>query len=234
MTLAPAQPRPPASAAPPAAASVGGAAKGTTFKPLRLGDVLIERGVITEQQLQQALAYQKDRGHKRLLGEVLIELGYVTDEGVMETLAETYGVPFAKLHPRLADPAVLEILPREFLEEHNVLPLFSVRGKLTLAMHEPSNVFLVEEIERLTKQTVQIVCATEKDLRTTLESLDKAGDVFVIDDMIEGGGGSDLSVVEKQVTDLTDLESASGESPVIKLVNYVIFRRSKNGRAIFI
>jgi len=190
---------------------------------LRLGDLLVQHGVITEEQVGQALAYQRDRGHKKLLGEVLIELGYVTEEQVMEVLAHAYGVPFARVSPRVADPKVIELLPKDFLEKNAVLPLFLVRGKLTIAVHEPSNVFLVEEIERLTSYPVQIVAATAKDIEQTLQSYMPNANVFVIDDMIDDIREEDLSVVERQITDLSNLEDVSAESPVIKLVNYLIY-----------
>ena len=64
---------------------------------------------------------------RKLIGEVLVELGYVDDSGVLETLAEAYGIPFASDTARLADPKVIEVLPRDFLEEHGVLPMFLVR-----------------------------------------------------------------------------------------------------------
>src|SRR5688572_13040555 len=104
---------------------------------VRVGDLLVSRGLVTPEQIDKALAYQKDRGHQALLGEVLIELEYVTEEQVMEALAEAYGVPFVHLEPRVCDPAVSEVLPREFQDQQCALPLFLVNGKLTLAVSEP-------------------------------------------------------------------------------------------------
>lgn len=202
---------------------------GGAAKPLRVGDLLVDLGIITPEQVDQALAYQRDKGHKKLLGEVLIELGFVTEEQVAEVLAQGYGVPFARINPRVADAKVIELLPRDFLEKNTVLPLFLARDKLTVAVAEPSNVFMVEEIERLAGKPVQIVAATTADIRSTLESYMPDGNVFVIDEMIEDIDASDLSVVESQITDLTNLEDASGESPVIKLANYLIYAAVQEG-----
>ena len=88
-------------------------------------------GVLTGTQLKQALEHQSQKGHKKLLGEVLMELNFVSEQQVLEVLAEGYGVPFATHTARIADPRVIEILPRDFLEDHKVLPLFLVRGVLT-------------------------------------------------------------------------------------------------------
>ncbi len=198
-------------------------------RTVRVGDLLLEKGYITAKQLEHALEHQKSRGHKRLLGEVLVELKFVTEEQVLQALAQAYGIPFARISPKVADPKVIELLPRDFLEKQCVLPLFLVRDKLTLAVHEPANVFLTEEVERMTGYQVQIVAATAKDIHATLHNHLPSANVFVIDDMIEDIKEDDLSLVEKQITDLTDLESAAGDSPVIKLVNYLIYAAVQEG-----
>lgn len=195
----------------------------------RVGDLLLEKGIVSQEQVDRALAYQKSSGHKKLLGEVLVELKMVENDQVLAALADAYGVPFTRLTPRLADPKVAELLPREFIEKQGALPLFLVDGKLTLAVHEPTNVFLIEEVERLTGYSVQIVATTAQDIDATLRSNLPDGNVFVLDDVMEDVGEADLSVVDKQVTDLTDLEGAASDSPVIKMVNCIIFWAVKEG-----
>ena len=109
----------------------------TTQAPL--GQLLVRRGVLSEAQLEQALDSQKNSEERKLIGEVLVQLGFVNQQMVLETLAEAYGIPFASDTARLADPKVVDVLPREFLQEHGVLPLFLVRGVLTVAVSEPAN-----------------------------------------------------------------------------------------------
>ena len=198
--------------------------------PPRIGDLLLQQQRITQEQLEQALAFQKNNpGQRKLMGEVLIEMGFVTQDEVMEALAEACGVPFVRLHPRLADPKAVALLEREFIENQGALPLFLVEGKLTVAMPEPTNVFLIEEIERLTGHTVQVVATTAADITATFSAMRPDGNVFVIDEMMDDVGESDLSVVEKQITDLSDLEGSASESPVIKLVNYIVYAAVKDG-----
>src|SRR5690606_14495528 len=96
----------------------------------------------------------------KLLGEILVELSLCTDDQVVECLAAEYGLPHAKLDARLVDLKIVELLPREFIEQNLVLPLFAVHGKLTLAISEPSNLFLIEEVKSLTQHEVQLVVAT--------------------------------------------------------------------------
>ncbi|UCD74993.1 MAG: Flp pilus assembly complex ATPase component TadA [Phycisphaerales bacterium] len=194
-----------------------------------LGELLVGRDLVSKDQLKQALEYQEQRGHKKLLGEVLVDMNFVTDQQVLEVLAEAYGVPFATETTRLADPKVVELLPREFLEEHKVLPLFLVRGVLTVAVSEPANLFLIEEIERQTGYEIQIVAVTAQEIEASLRAYLPSANVFVIDDIYEDIDDADFSVIEGQVTELADLEEVAGHSPVVKLVNFLVYSAVQDG-----
>ncbi|HAU36622.1 MAG TPA: ATPase [Phycisphaerales bacterium] len=196
---------------------------------LQLGQLLVQQGAVTEEQLEHALAHQKQIGNALLLGEVLQKLNICSEEQIMTALASAYEVPFARISPKVADPKVIDALPREFLEKHAVLPLFKVRNRLTLAVNEPANVFLLEEVGRLTGCEILVVCATAKDIKATLETHLPSANVFVIDDIFNDGDAGQLSLVEEKVEDITDLESAAEGSPVIKLVNYLIFHAVQEG-----
>ncbi|MEM7227343.1 MAG: ATPase, T2SS/T4P/T4SS family [Planctomycetota bacterium] len=200
-----------------------------TMQRLQLGEMLIQRNYLSQNQLEQALEYQSTRGHKRLLGEILVELNFVTEQQVLEVLAAGYGVPYVTQAARLADPKVVEALPREFLEDHSVLPMFLVRDTLTVAVSEPANLYLVEEIQRHTGYDVQIVAATEHEINAAIRAYLPAANVFVIDDIYEDIDDADFSVIEKQVTELSDLEEVAGQSPVVKLVNYIIYSAVQEG-----
>ncbi|MBN1816630.1 MAG: Flp pilus assembly complex ATPase component TadA [Sedimentisphaerales bacterium] len=194
-----------------------------TEKRLQLGQVLQGRGMVTAEQIDRALEAQKEGGHHKLLGELLVELGYCSENQIASALAEAYEVPYAQISPKICDPAVVEILPRDFLEEHTVLPLFKVYDTLTVAVSEPSNVFLIEEIERLSNCKPQIVCATVKDIKATLQTYMPAANVFVIDDIIDDAALEDFAMIERIVEDIGDLEEVAGQSPVVKLVNYLLY-----------
>ncbi len=195
-----------------------------------LGQLLLNRGFVKPDQLQRALEEQRRSNHQKLLGEVLIELRICSEDQITEVLAEAYQVPYARVSPRIADPKVIDVLPKDFLEQHQVLPLFLVEGTLTVAVAEPANVFLLEEIERLSGHQVQVVAATSRDIRNTLQTYLPQDKVFVIDDIIEEVKPEEFALIEqKQVQDLANLEQAAGDSPVVKLVNYCIYNAVKEG-----
>lgn len=196
----------------------------------RIGDLLLEQGLINQEQLDKALSYQRSHsGPRKLIGEMLVELGFVSQDQVMQALAGAYGIPFVRLHPKLADPKAVTLLEREFIESQGVLPLFLVEGRLTVAMPEPTNMFLIDEVERLTGHRVQVAASTAADIAQTYAALRPEGNVFVIDEVMGDLADSDLSVVEKQITDLSDLENSASKSPVVKLVNFVVFGAVKDG-----
>ena len=194
-----------------------------------LGQLLLEKGLVKPEQLERALDEQRRSNHQKLLGEILIEQRFCTEDQITEALAEAYGVPYARVTPRIADPKIIAILPKEFLEKHQVLPLFLVEGMLTVAVPEPANVFLLEEIERLSGHQVQLVAATSRDIRATLQAYLPDDKVFVIDDIIEDVKPEEFKLIEQRIEDITDLEQAAGDSPVVKLVNYCIYNAVKDG-----
>lgn len=194
----------------------------------RLGDLLLDKGYISQENLQAALAKQQQGSRSKLLGEILVDEEFCSEDQIVECLATEYGVPYAKLEARLFDPAVVDVLPREYIEQNLVLPLFAVRDTLTIAVSEPSNLFLIEEIRGISKMQVQIVAATPKDIRRTITTLPNSK-VFVIDDIIEDSDTADVTLIEDAIEDIGDVEEIAGQSPVIRLVNYVIFNAVKEG-----
>ncbi len=194
-----------------------------TENKMQLGQLLIARGVVTAEQIEKALAEQKEKGHRKLLGELLVEMGYCTENQIAAALAQAYNVPYAQLSPKICDANTLEILPREFLEEYIVLPLFKVHDVLTVAVSEPTNVFLIDEIERISDCKVQVVCSTAKDIKATLQTYLPAANVFVIDDIIDDEGLEDFTLIENITQDISNLEEVAGQSPVVKLVNYLLY-----------
>ncbi len=201
-----------------------------TLERKPLGQALIEKGIIDQSQLDRALEEQKRSNHQKLLGEVLMELQFCSEDQIVESLAQAYGVPYARISPRIADPKAIALLPKDFLEKHQVLPLFLVDGILTIAVPEPANVFLTEEVERVSGHQVQVVAATVKDIKATLQTYLPNDKVFVIDDIIEETESNEFQLVEQQaVQDIANLEQAAGDSPVVKLVNYVIHNAVKEG-----
>lgn len=198
------------------------------FSPPRLGDQLVEAGYLTPEQLKSALEFQRQSGGDKLLGEVVVELEFCDEEHIAECLATDLGLPYAKLEARLMDVQATDLLPREYLETNLVLPLFAIRKTLTVAVAEPSNLFLIDELASMTEMEVQVVVTTARDIRRMITTLPDSK-VFVIDDIIEDSDQAEVTLIEDAIDDIGDIEEVAGQAPVIRLVNYIVYTAVKEG-----
>ncbi|MFK7776953.1 MAG: ATPase, T2SS/T4P/T4SS family, partial [Gimesia sp.] len=196
---------------------------------MRLGDLLIYKEYITLEQLESALEEQANGDGNQLLGELLVKSEFCTEENVLECLALEYRIPYVQLDNRMFDSKIFELVPREFVEKHTVLPLFKVRNVLTVAVAEPTNVFLVDQLSNLTKSEIQIVAANARDIRRMVQTYMPNTNVFVIDDIIDDANGTNVELIEDSIDDIGfDVEFA-GQSPIIKLVNYIVYNAVREG-----
>ena len=194
----------------------------------RLGNVLVERGYLTVAQLEDALVIQDKSDSNKLLGEVLVECEFCTEDQVVEALAVEYEIPYAKLESRLFDSKIVDVLSREVIEKNLVLPLFVIRDTLTLAVSEPSNQFLIDELHRQTGLSIQVVAATPRDIRRLIQTLPDSK-TFVIDDIIEDSDKAEVTLIEEVIDDIGDVAEVASQSPVIRLVNYILYNAAKEG-----
>ena len=202
----------------------------------RLGDMLVDRGYVSVEQLGEILQKQRDGGRSKLIGELAIEAGFCSEEQVLECIAVECGVPFVRLDARLFDAAVLELLPREFIERNSLLPLFRVRDEIAVALPEPSNVFLLDAIRDQFAQseatrhcTLLPVLASTKDIRRAIATYLPDKQVFVLDDLIDDAADSSVEVIEDTIEDLRFDFEGTDQSPIIRLVNYLICQAAREG-----
>ncbi len=192
----------------------------------RLGGLLTARGVITREQLAHALQVQQDGQQDRLLGEILVDLGYAAQEQVLSAVAEGCGVPFARLTPQLVDPAVRSSLPTMFIQKHCVLPLFRVRDILTVAVSEPSNIFLVDEIAHAAGLSVQVVASTADNIYQMLD--ETRAEMTEPPQLFDDGAGELPMSADLLLPD--DYESVYGTWPSEKVASLLI-REAVRSRA---
>ena len=196
---------------------------------MRLGDLLVYKEYITLEQLESALEAQSQGDGSQLLGELLVNNEYCTEDQVLECLALEYRIPYVQLDSRMFDSKIFDILPRDFVEKHTVLPLFKVRNVLTVAVAEPTNVFLVDQLRDLTKTEIQIVAASAREIRRMVQTYMPNTNVFVIDDIIDDANGTNVELIEESIDDIGFDAEFAGQSPIIKLVNYIIYNAVREG-----
>jgi len=192
---------------------------------MRLGDRFVAKGLLKAKQLEEALAIQQQSG--RRLGEILIQRDWVSEQEVLATLGEQLDVPFVRLRPGLYDASVVRSIPKRTAERLNVVPLFQVRGEVTLAMTDAQSIPLINEVEeRLRCRVRPVLARSDEILKTILESHDDSSltDELVIEldddfELVEDAFPEDLSAID---------ELAAG-SPVVNTVNSIIQRAVREG-----
>jgi type IV pilus assembly protein PilB len=191
---------------------------------VRLGEMLVKAGLITAEQLQEALAVQQKNGEK--VGYNLIRLGYVREDDITQLLSEQYGVPSINLRHFEIDGTVISLVPSEVAQKYMVLPVNRTGATLTIAMSDPTNVFAMDDIKFMTGYNVEPVVASEVAIREAIEKYygsQHALELKKVMDEMATAEAEALEVLEDQEElDLASLEAATEEAPVVKLVNIIL------------
>ena len=177
----------------------------------RLGEILVDVGVIDEHQLEIAMSEHQRIGGR--LGEVLIDLGLCTEESISRALASQSGVEHYDLDKAEIDPAVTQYLPHELARRLQVVPVRLDRDALVVAMANPTDIVAIDEVERITDRFVSVVSASRRGVVRTIDRLythSQHGD-----DALERAIRQSIQEIESE----DDSETSGG---VVKLVDEIL------------
>lgn len=132
----------------------------------QLGELLIERGIITKEQLAKALGIQKEGGG--LIGQILVKLGFTTEEQIAQALTAQFGFPYLPLKNYEIGKEVIKLVPENVARQYCLIPVDRIGNALTIAMSNPLNVQAQEDIELITKCKVQIFVSTMTDINEAI------------------------------------------------------------------
>lgn len=138
----------------------------------QLGEVLVERGVIDNEQVLMAVAYQKEKGG--LFGEVLVQLKFATEEDIAQALTCQYGFPYLPLANYEIDREVINTIPENVCRQFCLIPVDKIGKSLTLAMADPLNQNAIEDVELITGCTVQAFVSTASDIKEAIARYHKS------------------------------------------------------------
>jgi len=133
----------------------------------QLGELLIERGIITKDQLDKALTFQREKGG--LIGEILVELGFSKEEDIAQALTAQYGFPYLPLGNYDINSEVVSIIPGRVARQYLLIPIDKIGNNLTITMSNPLNTQAVEDVELLSGCNVQTFVSTSSDIKRTIE-----------------------------------------------------------------
>jgi type IV pilus assembly protein PilB len=179
-----------------------------------LGDVLVEEGLITAEQLVAATEEQQRVG--RSLGRVLIDLGLVREPDLVSVLARQIGLEFVDLADYQIDPQAAGLVSDQVARRYRALPIGFDDGRLVVAMSDPANVFALDDIRTITGMDVKPVVATAADIENAVR---KYGH---FDQSVEEIASEASSQADDGAKDLDDMSAAIEDAPIVKLVNMLI------------
>jgi type IV pilus assembly protein PilB len=193
---------------------------------IRIGDLLVREGLITKQQLDQALAEQRNSGER--LGYALVKHGFVREIEITKMLARQYRVPAVDLSRFEVDPKLIKLVPAEVAVKHTVLPLKREGRTLTVAMVDPTNVQVLDDLKFITRFDIFPVIAGEYTLRNSIERYYEQTDAQ-LQSLLKDIEEEDLEIVEEEDEDDVGPVQVADDAPVVKLINGVLTDAVKRG-----
>ncbi len=135
-------------------------------KKMRLGDILIQSGIITQEQLDHALILQKEKNKK--LGELLIDENILTEEQILGVLEYQLGIPYVDLNKYYVDPKAPKIISESLAKKHNLIPIGISRGKLMVAMSDPLDMIAADDIRITTGLEIDVAISSKNDIKKAI------------------------------------------------------------------
>ncbi|MDD2731567.1 MAG: ATPase, T2SS/T4P/T4SS family, partial [Candidatus Portnoybacteria bacterium] len=188
-----------------------------------LGSILLETTALTEEQLEQALAVQRERGIK--LGEALVQLKFLRTEDVLKALSIQLGFPYEnKIEVDAIPQDLIANLPINYAKQNEVLPLRKEQGALVVAIADPTNFYALDDLRMLFGLEIKPVIASSYEIVNAINAVFNratGGGEEAMGELEEGGEIAD------EFNEPVDLLDADDEAPIIRLVNTLLFRAVK-------
>jgi type IV pilus assembly protein PilB len=189
--------------------------------PDRIGEQLIHEGLITREQLTRALDDARANGNR--VGFSLVKLGFLAEQDLVRALARQHRIPAVDLERVRLDPKILKLVPPDMAVKHQVLPLRRVGRTLTVAMTNPTDLGVLDDLKFVTRLDIEPVIAGDFTLRRIIEKEYDAADDR-INDLLKQIEDEDVEVVEEREEEISvsALAAAVDEAPVVKLINGIL------------
>ncbi len=186
----------------------------------KLGELLIQEGIIDEEQLNRALEEQRTSGER--VGAVLIKLGLITEDSLVDFIARQFHVPAVNVVKLNIPKDVISLIPLDISQKYQAIPFGIMGNTLNVAMADPGNLFVIDDLRFLTRKNIQVHVCSDSAIKKLISQF------FTHDDNLDDMLGMlkeevDVDLVETaEEMDLSFLEDAAEQAPVVKLVNLIL------------
>jgi type IV pilus assembly protein PilB len=191
--------------------------------------LLLKEGLVTQDQLSKAVQEQKQHGTR--VGYNLVKLGYVKETDLTRMLARQHRMPAVDLTRFQVDPRIAKLIPNELALKHSVLPLKRDGRTLTVAVSDPGNMGVLEDIKFITRLDIFPVIAGEFTLRNAIEKFYESGDAQMESLLGDFADDGDVEILESEAEEMSATAAAAmvDEAPVVKLINAILTDAVKKG-----
>ena len=191
----------------------------------KITKVLLDKGLLKEDDLKTALIKQKEKGGS--LSDVLVELGFVTRSDLMIALSHGLGIPPMNLSRYKIDPSVIKLISRKIAKNYKILPISKIGNTLMVAVADPLNIFLLDDIKTLTGFKISPVIATEKDIGEAQRQYYDENAYEAIEKIVGGmKEASDIKLLEDEEDSSSQSSSEilkiTQDAPVVKITNLLL------------
>jgi len=186
----------------------------------KIGEILAKEGLITSEQLNQAVEAQQQSGE--LLGSIITKHGFIEESVLVDFLSKQFQSPAVDPLKIAISKDTLDLLPAKLVQKYQVIPIGVLDNTLNIAMTDPHNLFIIDDIRFLTKKNVRVNVAPDSSIRKIIEQ-HYSSDESIQEFMGQMHGDYSVELVETtDESDLSSLELAAEQAPVVKLVNLIL------------
>jgi type IV pilus assembly protein PilB len=200
----------------------------TRSKRSYLGLQLLREGIITEKQLEEALKNQQNdnqKGTKNLLGQSLCTLGFCTEEDIARVMAKKAGVEYVSLKARNIDMIAENLITPDLAERFKAIPIGIENGKLLVAMRNPLNIIVLDDLKLITGYEIQPVVTTDSELNASLKRFMNLHSIMDGEDIEKFETGNFEDASDSEIVDDKEIDNSSG--PAVKIVNQIFSQSLK-------
>ena len=184
----------------------------------RTAEILVRGGIITREQLNEALDGFKQNGSS--LVHELVRLGHTSEDQVTDFLADQFGIEKVEIEGTAIPDSIFNLIPVQFIQKYQIIPLKLMTSTLTIAMSDPTNLAAINEIKFVTGYGVRVVLARASEIKKILD--ERFGSVTAYDDVLKKLGDSDMEVIREEEVNFQELQQATNDAPVVTLVNAIL------------
>jgi len=191
--------------------------KGDMYSSVRIGDILVSAGLVTRDQVNIALAIQK-QGKGKKIGEILIEMGLITEEQLLKTLAEKFRLRMVDLEQETPSPETIKILSKKVIDRFKVFPIKSTNRLLVVATCTPTDQSIADSLRFITNRNIELVVASKSQITAAIDKFYNVKDTLMVDKLTIKN--EQVAVVDEEQTE--ELVIVEPDSEVITFLNQVL------------